>query len=92
LREPYVGLGGVVTAVRGNHPEPGAGSTCTELAVAFGNRFDERASRFVRGLALPVSLKGFTDRIDVVATERAGADEMRDQGCGDGFWHVGSMP
>jgi hypothetical protein len=79
-------------SVRLDHPEPGAGSLGKEVAVAFGNRFDKRASRFVRGLALPVSLKGFTDLIDVVATKRAGADEMRNQGCSDGFGHGRSMP
>lgn len=84
-------LGSIVTAVRGDDAEPGAGLVGTELAGGWGSGFDERASRFVRGLCLPVSVKRLADLLNIPAVEHAGPDKVRNQGCGDRFRHANSM-
>ena len=91
MREPYGALGSIVTAVSRDDPEPGAGLLGTELAGGWGFCLDKRASRFVRGFCLPVSVQHFADLLNVPAVEHTGANEVRNQGCGDRFGHAGSM-
>ncbi|MEG3086180.1 hypothetical protein [Sphingomonas sp. PB4P5] len=90
MREPYGALCSVVTAVSYD-TEPGTGLVGAEVAGGWGSSFEERASRFVRGLCLPVSVERVGKRFNIAAVEHAGADKVSDQRCGNGFRHARSM-